>query len=458
MTASIALQSVNPASEEIIRDYDEIDDRTLNQILTVVDQSFEKWRRTTFNERAEKLQNAAGILRNNADEYGRMMAVEMGKPLSQGKAEAEKCAWVCDYYAENGAQFLKDTHISTDARKSYVNCAPLGVVFAIMPWNFPFWQVFRCAVPAVMAGNAVVLKHSENVCGCALAIEKIFLEAGFPDNQFRTILITRHTAAQVIDHPAVKGVALTGSVAAGKKVAARAGSVLKKTVMEMGGSDPYIILEDADVDDAAEKCVTSRLLNSGQTCISAKRFIVVESVYDAFVGRFVDLMQSKTMDDPFLDPDIGPQAKPDLRDKLHGQVLQSLEQGARLLTGGEIPDTKGCFYPPTVLENVVSGMPVFDEETFGPVAAMIRVKNETEAVALANKSAYGLGAAVFSQNLEKAEIIARQHLETGNVFINDFVKSDPRLPFGGIKNSGYGRELSVAGIQEFINMKTIVIG
>jgi succinate-semialdehyde dehydrogenase / glutarate-semialdehyde dehydrogenase len=456
-TSSSILQSVNPATGEIIRSYGEIDEKALDEVLFKVDFAQKKWMDTPFPKRSEAMKRASDILRKNADPYSRLMAREMGKPLSQGKAEIEKCAWVCDYYAENAKAFLQDEMIRTEALRSYIHYQPIGVVFAIMPWNFPFWQVFRFAAAAIMAGNGVALKHSENTTGCALEIEKIFMEANFPEDLFRSLLITRNSAEQVIRHPVVKAVTLTGSINAGRSVASIAGSALKKTVLELGGSDPYIVLADANIDDAADKCVRSRLLNSGQTCISGKRFIVVNSVYDEFIEKFVRLMASKTMGNPLDNPDVGPQARFDLRNELQRQVNESADMGAKILLGGKTPETAGFFYPPTVLAEVTRDMPVFFEETFGPVAAVIRAADETTAFQIANDSAYGLGAAIFTSNIEKGEQLAREKLDAGSCFVNDFVKSDPRLPFGGLKNSGYGRELSANGIREFINIKTIYV-
>ena len=449
------LQSVNPATGKTIRGYDAMDDSDVAKLLDKADAAQRIWMKRSLSERAETLRHAASVLKNRVDPCSRLMAEEMGKPLSQGRAEMEKCAWVCNYYADNAPVFLKDEPVETGARKSYIHYAPLGLVFAVMPWNFPFWQVFRFAAGAVMAGNGVALKHAENVTGCSLAIEEIFRDAGFPENLFCSLPITRDSAGAVIGHPAVRAVTLTGSVEAGRTVAAMAGREMKKAVMELGGSDPYIILPDADMDNAVAKCVGSRLLNSGQTCISAKRFIVHKRIYEEFTDRFVRAMQSKTMGHPLDDPDIGPQARGDLRDALHRQVVESLEQGASLLLGGEIPPKEGFFYPPTVLSDVTRSMPVFREETFGPVAALIKADSETDAVEIANDSVYGLGAAIFTNDFEKGERIAREELQAGSCFINDFVKSDPRLPFGGIKLSGYGRELSFHGVREFTNIKTV---
>jgi succinate-semialdehyde dehydrogenase/glutarate-semialdehyde dehydrogenase len=404
------------------------------------------------------MRKAAKILRENVDEYAMLMAQEMGKPVKDGRAEANKCAWVCDYYAENAVFFLKTEPAQTDAARSFISFQPLGVVLAVMPWNFPFWQVFRFAAPALMAGNACILKHASNVPGCALAIEDIFVKAGFPENIFRTLLIGSTRVDAVIENPLVTAVTLTGSTPAGKAVAAKAGEMLKKTVLELGGSDAYIILEDAHLEDAAYTCAYSRLMNSGQSCIAAKRFIVVERIRDKFEDLFVQNMKAAKMGDP-LDETVavGPQARHDLRDELHRQVRESIENGARCLMGGEIPAGKGAFYPPTVLTDVKKGMPAYDEELFGPVAAVIPVKDEEEAIRTANDSRFGLGAAIFTRDLEKGLRLAEKEIQAGSCFVNTFVRSDPRLPFGGIKESGYGRELSHYGIKEFVNIKTVFV-
>ena len=397
-------------------------------------------------------------MRKNKEAYASLMTEEMGKPIKQAKAEVEKCAWVCDYYAENAAYFLQDEMIRTEAKKSFIAFRPLGVVLAIMPWNFPFWQVFRFAAPALMAGNGVLLKHSSNVSGCSLALEEIFELSGFPKGLFRSLLIRAEKVSDVIRHKFVQAVTLTGSTLAGRSVASIAGSVLKKTVLELGGSDPYVILEDADLDKAVKLCVAAKLLNGGQSCIAAKRFVVVDKIYEAFVAKFVEEMKSKKMGNPRDEKnDLGPQARPELRDELHAQVLKSVAMGARLLLGGEIPPIHGAYYPPTILVDVDQGMPAFDEEIFGPVAAIIKVKDEEEAIKTANHSDFGLGAVVFTSDEGKGEKIAKYELEAGCCFVNDFVKSDPRLPFGGIKQSGYGRELSLLGIREFVNSKTVVV-
>ena len=383
----------------------------------------------------------------------------MGKPVSQGIAEIEKCASVCEYYAANAATFLGDQLIETDASKSFVSFQSIGVVLAIMPWNFPFWQVFRFLAPALAAGNCGVLKHASNVPGCALAIEDVVHQAGFPEDVFQTLLVSSTMVEKIIENPLIQAVTITGSTNAGKQVAQKAGSLIKKTVLELGGSDAYVILEDADLEKAAELCVNSRVINSGQSCIAAKRFIVVKSVQKEFTRLFLSKMKAKKMGDPLnAATDIGPQARTDLRNELHAQVKQSIKKGAKCILGGEIPKGKSAFYPPTILTKVKPGMPAYDEELFGPVAAIIAAKDEADAIHIANYSNFGLGAAVFTKDKEEGEKIAATQLQAGSCFVNAMVKSDPRLPFGGIKQSGYGRELGLFGIHEFVNIKTVFVG
>jgi succinate-semialdehyde dehydrogenase/glutarate-semialdehyde dehydrogenase len=451
------MESINPATGETNKTYEEMTPEEAAAAVTQAHQAFQAWRTMPFASRGRLMKKAADILRERKAELARLMAIEMGKPLKQGVAETEKCAWVCDYYADTAEAHLSPDSIKTEGSKSYVVFEPLGVVLAVMPWNFPLWQVYRFAAPALMAGNVGVLKHASNVPGCALAIEEIFTQAGFPRGTFRTLLIGSGHVKAVIENPLVRAVTLTGSTPAGKTVAAQAGAVLKKTVLELGGSDPYVILEDADLDHAAQTCVNSRLINSGQSCIAAKRFIVVEPVLAAFTDRFLALMKTKKLGDPLVeDTDVGPQARHNLRDDLHKQVLASVEQGATLLVGGEVPAGKGAYYPPTVLTDVRPGMPAYDEELFGPVAAIIGAKHEEDAVRIANDTMFGLGAAVFTTDAARGERIARQ-LEAGATFVNASVASDPRLPFGGIKESGYGRELGSYGIKEFVNAKTVYV-
>jgi succinate-semialdehyde dehydrogenase/glutarate-semialdehyde dehydrogenase len=454
----MANTSVNPATGETIRTYRQPGRDEIERAIQNSHRAFLQWRNSGFDQRSALMNRAAALLRRNRDGYARLMAEEMGKPLAQGRAEAEKCAWVCEYYAEHAARMLTDEPIATDASKSFVAFNPLGILLAIMPWNFPFWQVFRCAAPAIMAGNVVVLKHASNVPGCALAIEELFREAGFAEGVFSTLLVDSVNIADLIERELVRAVTVTGSVPAGQAIAARAGALLKKTVLELGGSDPYLILEDADVELAAETCVASRLINAGQSCIAAKRFIVVEPVRHEFEQRFIEKMRAhKTGDALDKDTQVGPLARRDLRDSLHELVRRSVEQGATLALGGVVPEGPGAYYPPTVLLNVRRGMAVCEQETFGPVAAVIGAANEDQAIEIANDSVFGLGAAVFTRDLQRGERIAAQRLEAGSCFVNAFVKSDPRLPFGGIKQSGYGRELSVFGIREFVNIKTVYV-
>jgi len=452
-----ALRSINPSTGETIREYPEASPEELRQILIEASRAFAGWRRTQYSERAARMGSAAELLDQRKEELARLAALEMGKPLAQGRAEVEKCAWVCRFYAEQAERFLTPEDVRTDASRSRVLFEPLGPVLAVMPWNFPYWQVFRFAAPALMAGNAGLLKHAGNVSGCALAIEAIVHDAGFPAPLFRTLLIGSERVASVIEAAEVKAVTLTGSTPAGRAVAGKAGSVLKKTVLELGGSDPYLVLEDADLEASAETCAASRLINSGQSCIAAKRFIVVEGVRPRFEELFVERMKARRMGDPF-EPgvQVGPQARRDLRDGVHAQVRDSIARGARLLLGGTAPEGPGAFYPPTVLTDVRKGMPAFDEEVFGPVAAVVPVKDEDEAVRAANDTPFGLGAAVFTGDLERGQRLAGL-LEAGNVFVNTNVQSDPRLPFGGVKESGYGRELGEFGIREFVNVKTVYV-
>lgn len=451
--------TINPATEEILSEFNEHSDSEIEGIMNATSLRFKQWKQTSFKVRSDLMMNLAKTIREKKTELARLMALEMGKPINQGISEAEKCAWVCEFYAENAEKFLSDEMIQTELKLSQISYLPLGTILGIMPWNFPFWQVFRFAAPSISAGNTCLLKHSRNTSGCAVEIENLFKEAGFPENVFSTLLIGSSRVNKIIEDPRVSAVTLTGSTPVGKEVASKAGSVIKKTVMELGGSDPYIILEDADLKKAAEICAFARLINSGQSCISAKRFIVIDKVKEEFEKLFVEAMANYVMGDPLNEQtQVGPQARRDLQLDLHRQVTQSLEKGAKLLLGGFIPEGKGYFYPPTVLTDVKPGMAAFDEETFGPVAAISSAKTLDEAVELANMTEFGLGAAVFTENLEKGLNIARNFIEAGNCFVNTFVRSDPRLPFGGIKESGYGRELSIFGIREFVNIKTVCIG
>ena len=454
----MVLKSINPANGQEIASYKEMTLEEVGAIIANVDSAYHEWRNTSFDHRATLLRRASELLQNRKEDLGRLMTLEMGKPFTQALAEVTKCATVCEYYADNAERILADQIIETDASKSYVAYRPIGIVFAVMPWNFPFWQVLRFAAPALMAGNVGILKHASNVQGCAKEIEKIFHDAGFPKNVFRILVISSKYVKDVINNPLVKAVTLTGSTPAGKAVASQAGNVLKKTVLELGGSDPYIILEDADLDQAITACMIGRFLNTGQSCIAAKRFIVVESILDEFRGKILQAMKNQKWGDPFdEDVNIGPMVNIWSRNEVHEQVIASIEKGAELLVGGEVPDVEGAFYPATLLDNVKPGMPAFDDEIFGPIASIIPVKDEAEAIKLANQTPFGLGGAVFTRDVEKGERIAANEIEAGCCFVNDFVRSDPRLPFGGIKESGYGRELSEVGIREFTNMKTVYI-
>jgi len=449
-------ESRNPATGEVIGRYNEASGEDVDKVLRQLQGAFEAWRRKDFAERSKSMRKAAALLRERQEALARLMAAEMGKPLVQGRAEIEKCAWACDFYAESAEKFLSAEEIKTDLPKSFVAYNPIGVVLAIMPWNFPFWQVFRAVAPALMAGNAVLLKHASNVFGCAQAIDDLLREASI--DVFRSVVVGSNRVRELIEHPLIRAVTLTGSTAAGAAVAAQAGAVLKKTVLELGGSDPYIVLDDADLESAAETCVTSRLINAGQSCISAKRFIVVESVQRPFEDIVVAKMKSRRMGDPFEDGiAIGPLARRDLCEALQKQVDASVAAGAKLLLGGNYTDKETAFYSPTVLTGVKSGHAVYREETFGPVAAIIGVRDEAEAIRVANDTTFGLGAAVFTRDRARGERIATQELQAGCCFVNDFVRSDPRLPFGGIKDSGYGRELAAFGIREFVNVKTVAV-
>ena len=451
----MSFQSVNPATGEVLETFEETAPDALTGILERADVASRDWRRRPVTERAERLRAAGRVLRERKEAYARTMALEMGKPLAQGAGEAEKCAWVCDYYAEQGPALLADEPRPSDASRSYIRFEALGPVLAIMPWNFPFWQVFRFAAPALVAGNAGILKHAPNVPRCAVAIEEVFRDAGFPDGLFRAVFLSNEGAGSAIADGRVRAVTLTGSDRAGSQVAEQAGRHLKKTVLELGGSDPFIVLDDADLERAARTAAEARLINSGQSCIAAKRFIVVERVADQFLERFTTEMRARKVGDPLdATTHVGPQARLDLRENLHRQVQESVQRGAQAILGGQLPRGRGAFYPPTVLVAVEPGMPAFDQETFGPVAAVIRAKDEADAIRIANASSYGLGAAVWTRDAQRGERVARE-IEAGSVFVNGLVKSDPRLPFGGVKRSGYGRELSVEGLREFVNVKTV---
>ena len=454
----MAIESVNPATGERLASYAPMAPDELLAAVAACAAAQRTSARADFAERARPLRAAARVLREEAEALARLAALEMGKPLAQGRAEVEKCAATCDFYAEHAARFLARETVATEASKSFVCFEPLGVVLAVMPWNFPYWQVFRFAAPALMAGNGALLKHASNVTGCALAIEDVWRRAGLPAGLFRTLVVGSDGVAGLIELPAVAAVTLTGSTPAGRAVAAKAGAMLKKSVLELGGSDPYLILEDADLERAVETCVASRLVNGGQSCIAAKRFVIHDSHRAAAERLFAEAMRARRVGDPLADGvDVGPMARRDLRDEVHEQVERSIAKGARLLAGGVRPAGPGAFYPPTVLSDVRPGMPAYDDEIFGPVAALLFVPDEEEAIRVANDSPFGLGAAVFTRDLARGEEIAARRLDAGSCFVNAFVRSDPRLPFGGVKASGYGRELAAFGIREFVNVKTVYV-
>jgi succinate-semialdehyde dehydrogenase/glutarate-semialdehyde dehydrogenase len=457
----MSLQSINPATGEVIARYEETLLPEVGSIVEAAHEAFIAWRERRFADRAIPILKAAQDLREHERRYAALMAAEMGKPIlgfGGGIEEVRSSAWVCDYFAEYAEDILAREYVPTGARKSYVAFRPLGVILGVEPWNWPFHQVFRMAVPALMAGNAVVLKHASNVSGCALEIEKILHAAGIPRALFRVLLIGGKEVENVIAHRLIRGVSFTGSNAAGSAIGRKAGETLKKSVLELGGSDAYVVLEDADLELAAQLCSKGRLMNSGESCIAAKRMIVVEKVRDAFEKRFTQLMGEARVGNPLDEhTEVGPLARKDLRDTLHRQVEGSVAQGARLLLGGQVPQGPGFFYPNTVLTDVRKGMPAFDEETFGNAAALVPVKDEREAIAVANDSLYGLGSCVFTRDRARGERIAADLMESGLAFVNQVVYEDPRLPFGGIKESGYGRELSAYGVKEFVNVKTVFV-
>jgi len=453
----MALRSIDPTNGEEFARYQEADATAVAAAVDATAKAFEAWRETSFEQRAGVLRRAAQLLKDEAREHAGLMAREMGKPVTQGVAEAEKCAWVCRYYADHAERFLSPEIIASDAVKSYVRFDPIGPVLAVMPWNFPFWQVLRFAAPALMAGNVGLLKHASNVTGSALAIESLLRRAGLPEGAFRTLVIGSGAVESVIDHPAVRAVTLTGSEAAGAAVASAAGRRIKKSVLELGGSDPFIVLDDVDVRAVAREAAKARTQNTGQSCIAAKRFIVLDAVADAFEDAFASELEALVVGNPLEEKtEIGPLARPDLVEDLESQVERSVAAGARLVTGGRRIGTSGCFYAPTLLADVTPDMAAGCEETFGPVAALIRAGSDEHAVKIANGSEFGLGASVWSGDAERAERLAPA-IESGCVFVNGIVKSDPRLPFGGVKLSGYGRELADFGIREFVNVKTVVV-
>lgn len=451
----MAIASINPATGETIQTFEPLTDQEVEQRIAKAQAAFEAYRLIDLKSRSHWLNQAAQILEDEQRRFGEIMTLEMGKPIKSAIAEVKKSAWVCRFYAEKAEEFLSDKVVETDASRSYVSYQPLGVVLAVMPWNFPFWQVFRFAAPALMAGNVGLLKHASNVPQCALAIEEIFSRAGFPTGVFQTLLVGASQVSAIVEDDRVKAATLTGSEAAGASLAAAAGRQIKKTVLELGGSDPFIVLESADLDAAVDTAVTARMLNNGQSCIAAKRFIVAESIAETFEKRMFEKFSALKMGDPMLeDTDLGPLATPGIRDDLDQQVRASVELGARVLIGGKSLDGPGNYYPATILTDIPVGSPADIEEFFGPVALLFTVKSIDEAIAIANKTCFGLGASAWTNNQDEQKRLIRD-LEAGAVFINGLVKSDPRMPFGGIKRSGYGRELGSEGMHEFVNIKTV---
>ena len=452
------IASINPATGETLATFSPHPDAEVERRVALAARAFPRWRAVPFAERAARMAAAAGLLESRKQDWARLMTLEMGKPIGAGMAEAEKCSWVCRYYAENAERFLSDEAVATDAPSSFVRYEPLGPVLAVMPWNFPYWQVFRFAAPALMAGNVGLLKHASNVPQCALAIEGIFLEAGFPEGAFQTLLVGSDAVAGLIDDTRVAAVTLTGSEGAGVSVGEKAGGRIKKAVLELGGSDPFLVFPSADVEVAAATAVKARTINSGQSCIAAKRFIVHESVAERFETLFVEKMAALKVGDP-MDPtvEIGPLATPRIADEVDELVQKTVAAGARVLLGGKRLPGPGNFYAPTVLADVPHDSPAAVEEIFGPVASLFRVPNLDAAIALANGTRFGLAASAWTRDDTERDRLVRE-IEAGSVFINGMVKSDPRLPFGGIKRSGFGRELSMHGIREFVNVKTVWIG
>jgi succinate-semialdehyde dehydrogenase / glutarate-semialdehyde dehydrogenase len=448
--------TINPATgEEQPTRLETLTADEVERKLAKAEEAFHAHRRTSLAERAEKMRLAGEVLADEKEKFGRLMTMEMGKTLRAAVAEAEKCAWVCRFYAEHAAEYLADQGVETDAQQSYVRYLPLGPVLAVMPWNFPFWQVFRFAAPGLMAGNVGLLKHASNVPRCALAIEEVFRRAGFAEGVFQTLLVGADAVAGILDDPRVKAATLTGSTPAGSSVAERAGKRLKKTVLELGGSDPFIVLPSADLDAAAKTAAKARCINNGQSCIAAKRFIVHAEVYDAFAARFVREMEAQRVGDPMLPgTDVGPLAMASTRDDVERQVRDSVAAGARVLTGGERIDGPGFFYPPTILADIPEAAPAYREEVFGPVALLFRAADADEAIRLANDSDFGLGSSVWTRDEAEARRFVDE-IEAGMTFVNAMVASDPRLPFGGVKQSGYGRELGRVGIHEFVNLKSV---
>ena len=451
------LQSINPKNNLKISSWDV---PSQNELFTIIKNAAEAqldWGTLDLNSKIYLIKNLAYILEEKSKSLSILMADEMGKPIKQGKLEIDKCILLCNYYLENAADFISDQQIITEYYKSYISYSPIGLVLGIMPWNFPFWQVFRFAIPSLIVGNGILLKHASNVQGCANAIQNCFIEAGLPNSIYNNLQIPSSMVSSIIKNDKIAGVAVTGSTNAGKSVAKLSGAYLKKTVLELGGNDPYLVLEDANIDLAVDACIEGRLLNAGQSCISAKRLIITKNNIDLFTEKIFKKLDLKVMGDPYDDVDLGPLASLEARDEVHKLVQDSVKMGAKLIKGGKILNSIGSYYPITILTEVKPGMPAFDDEIFGPVFSIINAKNDNDAIRLANESEFGLGAAVFTSNIERGEKIASEKIQSGLCFVNDYVKSDPRLPFGGIKSSGYGRELSSYGLMEFVNIKTVVV-
>lgn len=447
-------KSINPHNGQVVGQYTAHSKEQTETMLNKSKEAFNSWRKVPIADRAKLMVKAGQVLRDNVEEYARMITLEMGKPIKESRAEINKCARVCDYYAHNAVIFLAKEFIQTDAQKSLVRHDPIGTVLAIMPWNFPFWQVIRFAAPTLMAGNTGMLKHAPNVFGSAKLIEAVFTKAGFPEGVFQNLMVHHDQTERIIAHDAIKAVTLTGSERAGSAVAAISGKYLKKSLLELGGNNAFIVWEDADIDEAVKAAITARMLNCGQSCIAAKRFILIEGIYDEFVTKFKAALSKLVSGDPLEETtQVGPMARKDLADQLQQQVQKSIKQGAELLFGGK---QKGCYHEPTILGNVMPGMPAFDEETFGPLAAMIKAKDIDHAFALSEMSPFGLGVTVCTTDIDKALSMA-DRVSDGAYFINELVKSDPRLPFGGTKRSGYGRELAKDGMMEFVNRKTVYV-
>ena len=451
---SSSIKTINPYNNKVLKDYKLHTTKELEEMVNIADDRFQKWRKVPIKERCRLLNNIAQILEDDKDEYAKMMTLEMGKPIKQSIAEVEKCTTLCDFYATNADSFLADELIETDAFESFISYDPLGCILGVMPWNYPFWQVMRFAIPTLTAGNTVILKHATNVAGCSLLIEKLFEQAGYPKGCFQTIIADHDQTEKLLENPIIKAVSLTGSEKAGKTIAKIAGENLKKCVLELGGNNACIVLDDADLESHFETIFNARMQNSGQSCIAAKRFIVTEGIYDDFLKRFKSKTKALKFGDPITpSTEIGTLAREDLADILKKQVDESIAKGAKLVMGNK---SDKAYFEPTILENVKPGMPIFDGETFGPVAAIIKAKSIDEAFELASNTRFGLGTMVFTKDKDKAQTYI-DDIQDGSFFINELVKSDARLPFGGTKASGYGRELSKEGIQEFVNKKTVFI-